>query len=122
MATNPYVNKVQKADGTVLIDLSSDTVAANKMLYGTTAHDKSGAAVTGSIANKSSSDMTLSGVTVTAPAGYYASDGTKTLTGVTITAPASGSSTFSVTVPNGNSTATFVFNVDSSGNVTITES
>jgi hypothetical protein len=34
---------------TVLIDLTSDTVAANKMLSGYTAHDKSGAVVTGSI-------------------------------------------------------------------------
>ena len=117
MANNPYVNKVQTADGTVLIDLTSDTVTANVLLSGAT-----GASITGNIANKSSSDMTLSGVTVTAPAGYYASNGTKTITGVTITAPSSGTSTFSVTVPNGNSTATFVFNVDSGGNVTITES
>lgn len=119
---NPYVNKVELADGTTLIDLSADTVTAGAVLSGVTAHSASGASITGNIANKSSSDMTLSGVTVTAPAGYYASDGTKTLTGVTITAPASGSSTFSVTVPNGNTTATFVFNVDSGGNVTITES
>lgn len=44
------------------------------------------------------------------------------INGVTLTAPSSGSRTFSVTVPNGSSTATFVFNVDASGNVTITES
>lgn len=42
------VNKVTY-NGTTLIDLSSDTVAANKMLSGTIAHDKSGAVVTGSI-------------------------------------------------------------------------
>ena len=47
MASNPYVNKVQLADGTTLIDISSDTVAAGKMLSGTTAHDKSGAQITG---------------------------------------------------------------------------
>ena len=44
------------------------------------------------------------------------------INGVTLTKPSSGTRTFSVTVPNGSSTATFVFNVDTSGNVTITES
>ena len=42
--------------------------------------------------------------------------------GVTLTAPSSGTRTFSITVPNGSSTATFTFNVNASGNVTITES
>lgn len=44
---NQYVNKVQLADGTSLIDISGDTVAADKLLSGYTAHDKSGAAITG---------------------------------------------------------------------------
>ncbi len=79
MANNPYVNKVNLSDGTTLIDLTSDTVAAGKMLSGTTAHDKSGAAVTGNIPTKTSSDMTVSGKTVTAPAGYYASAQSKSV-------------------------------------------
>ena len=45
----------------------------------------------------------------------------KYISGVTITAPQSGTNSFSITVPDGNSTVTFVFNVDSSGNVTVTE-
>lgn len=49
-------------------------------------------------------------------------DTTYYLNGVTLTKPSSGTRSFSVTVPNGSSTATFVFNVDTSGNVTITES
>lgn len=44
------------------------------------------------------------------------------INGVTLTKPSSGTRTFSVVVPNGATTATFVFNVDTSGNVTITES
>ena len=40
--------------------------------------------------------------------------------GVTLTAPQSGTSRFDITVPNGESTITFHFSVDSSGNVTIT--
>lgn len=47
MATNQYVNKVVY-NGTTLIDLTSDTVDASHVLYGYTAHDKSGAPITGS--------------------------------------------------------------------------
>lgn len=43
------------------------------------------------------------------------------INGVTLTTPSSGTRTFSVVVPNGNTTATFTFNVDTSGNVTIVE-
>lgn len=86
---NQYVNKVQLADGTTLMDISADTVTADKLLPGYTAHRADGSPITGS------------------------------LSGVTITAPQSGTNTFSVTVPNGNSTVTFTFTVDSGGNVTI---
>ena len=41
-------NKVVLSDGTVLIDLTSDTVAASYLLSGYTAHDRSGASITGS--------------------------------------------------------------------------
>ena len=47
MANNPYVNKVQLADGTSLIDISSDTVTADKLMQGYTAHDRTGALITG---------------------------------------------------------------------------
>ena len=46
MASNPYVNKVIFGNG-VLIDLTSDTVTAADILSGKTAHEKSGAAITG---------------------------------------------------------------------------
>ena len=58
MASNPYNNKIELADGTVLMDLTSDTVAADKMLSGYTAHDKSGAAITGSIQSNSGGSIT----------------------------------------------------------------
>lgn len=57
--------------------LSSDTVTANVMLSGYTAHNASGTAITGNIATKTSSDLSASGDTVTVPAGYYASNATK---------------------------------------------
>lgn len=66
MANNQYVNKVVY-DGTTLIDLTSDTVAAAYLLKNYTAHDKSGAPITGSCeydakttdANATSSDIRL---------------------------------------------------------------
>lgn len=48
MANNPYANKVVIGNETI-IDLTGDTVAAGKMLSGTTAHDASGAPVTGTM-------------------------------------------------------------------------
>lgn len=69
MANNQYVNKVVY-DGDTLIDLTSDTVAASYLLKNYTAHDKSGAPITGSCeydakttdANASASEI-LSGKT-----------------------------------------------------------
>lgn len=58
MASNPYKNKVALADGTVLIDLTSDTVAADKMLSGYTAHGHDGAVVTGSIQSDGGTTVT----------------------------------------------------------------
>ncbi len=44
---NTYNSKVVLGNGTVLIDLTSDTVAADKLLDGYTAHGKDGAPITG---------------------------------------------------------------------------
>ena len=46
MATNQYRNKIIFGD-TILIDLTADTVTPDKILAGFTAHDQSGAAITG---------------------------------------------------------------------------
>ena len=46
MASNPNVNKVVYGNDT-LIDLTADTVSADKVLSGYTAHDASGASITG---------------------------------------------------------------------------
>ena len=43
---NQYINKVIYG-GRTLIDLTSDTVEASKLLLGTKAHDKSGAQIEG---------------------------------------------------------------------------
>lgn len=44
---NEYVSKVVLSNGTTLIDLTGDTVTASDLLTGVTAHDKSGAPITG---------------------------------------------------------------------------
>ena len=54
-------NKVVLTDGTVLIDLTGDTAAANHVLKGYTFHDRTGAAVTGTNAF----DVDSSGATAT---------------------------------------------------------
>ena len=51
MANNPYVNQVKLADGTVLIDISSDTVTASDVSVGVTFHLNDGAAGVGTLAN-----------------------------------------------------------------------
>lgn len=53
------VNKVALANGTVLIDLTSDTVKAESVLAGVTAHDKSGAKITGTLFSNFQDSMEL---------------------------------------------------------------
>lgn len=92
---NTYVNKVELADGTSLIDISDSTVTAGSMLNGVKAYSASGASVTGNIASKSSSDLTTSGDTVTVPAGYYASQATKAVASGTAGTPTATKGTVS---------------------------
>ena len=67
-------SKIQLADGTILLDISQDTVAAGNMLSGTTAHDSSGAAVTGTIPTQAATQVMPSRSAQQAvPAGTYMS-------------------------------------------------
>lgn len=66
----------------------------DKMLASYTGYGAGGVKYTGSIATKTSSDLTASGATVTAPAGYYASNATKSVASGSATTPAT---TISVT-------------------------
>ena len=59
MATNPYVNKVVYGNET-LIDLSDDTVTSSSLLSGYTAHDRSGASITGTAAT----DIQIAGTSI----------------------------------------------------------
>ena len=67
MATNPYVNKVQKADGTTIIDISDSTATAEKVDSSAYFYTASGAKVQGS----GRMNLWANGdVSITASSGY----------------------------------------------------
>ena len=75
-------------NGTTLIDTTQKTVTAASMLNGITALKNDGTDITGSIASKTSSDLTASGATVTAPAGFYSESASKTVASGSASTPA----------------------------------
>lgn len=74
-------------NGTTLIDTTGKTVQADKMVASYTALDKAGESITGTLATKTSSDLTASGATVTAPAGVYTSAASKSVSSGTAGTP-----------------------------------
>lgn len=99
-------------------DVSDATLNSNSsLLSGVTAYGGNGTKYTGNIATKTSSDLTVSGATVTAPAGYYATNATKTVASGAATAPASISGT-SATVSTGTNTITLSKSVSVTPSVT----
>ena len=100
----------------VFVDTSDATLnAASQMLSGVTAY-ANGTKYTGNITSKSSSDLTVSGATVTVPAGNYATQATKTVASGTVTAPSTISGT-SATVSTGTNTLTLTKTVSVTPNV-----
>lgn len=86
-------------------DTSDATLdSGDKMLAGNTAY-ANGTKYTGTIASKSSSDLTASGATVTVPAGHYSTNATKSISNGSATAPATISGT-SASVSTGTNTLT----------------
>lgn len=83
------------ATGEVWMDTTQKTVTSGSMLSGTTALKNDGTGITGNIASKSSSDLTASGATVTAPAGYYASAASKSVTSGSAGTPTASKGTVS---------------------------
>ena len=66
-------------NGETQMDVTQDTVASSNLLSGNTATGADGEKVNGGIESKTSADLTASGATVTAPAGYYASAASKSV-------------------------------------------
>lgn len=129
MAQNVIINNVTYADvpevqipksggGTAtFMDTSDATLdGGGKMLSGVTAY-AGGTKYTGTITSKSSSDLTASGATVTAPAGYYASAASKSVANGSVTAPATISGT-SASVSTGTNTLTLSKSVSVTPSVT----
>lgn len=80
-------------NGVTQMDVTQKTVTENTMLNGVTSLKNDGTDITGNIQSKTSSDLTASGATVTAPAGYYGSAATKTVSSMTLPTSASASAT-----------------------------
>ena len=83
--------------------------SGDKMLAGNSAY-ANGVKYSGTIESKSQSDLSVSGATVTAPAGYYASSAAASVASGSATAPASISGT-SATVSTGTNTLTLTKSV-----------
>ena len=79
-------------NGVTQMDTTQKTVTAGSMLSGITALKNDGTDITGSIATRTSSNMSVSGGTVTAQAGYYASDTSKSVSNMTLPSSTSGTS------------------------------
>ena len=92
--------------GTNVVDttISSNEAQAAHILSGKKAY-ANGSLITGDIATKTSSDLTSSGATVYAPAGYYASQASKSISSGTLSTPSiSVSSSGVITATSGIST------------------
>ena len=138
MANNQYVNKVEFGNE-VLIDLTNDTVTADKILAGYTAHSASGASITGSIPTKTGRDFTQTEyadlnvgrayLMINVPAGYYNQDAVVGVSSMFMPVPSTGTVKFAVYIPNGTTTPSknvvgdyfpLEVEVDSEGNSNIT--
>lgn len=82
-------------NGDTLMDVTQDTVASSNLLSGATATGADGEAVTGAVASKTASDVTVSGATVTIPAGAYSSQVTKSVASGTAGTPTATKGTVS---------------------------
>lgn len=79
--------KAAGSGGGITLPTLDNPAAASDILSGKKAIDGSGNVLTGTIATKTSSNLTASGATVTVPAGYYASQVTKSVSTATQATP-----------------------------------
>ena len=99
-------------------DISDATLdSGDKMLDGVTGYGGNGVKYTGNIPEKSGSDLTVSGATVTVPAGHYASQATKSVSSGAVTSPSTISGT-GATVSTGTNTLTLSKTISVTPNVT----
>lgn len=108
-------------NGVVKVDLTQDTVDETNLLAGETATGADGEAVEGAIASKASTDLTVSGATVTAPAGYYSAAASKSVATTTHPNPtASINSTTGVVTASHTQTTGYVTGGTTTGTLDLT--
>ena len=114
----PEVDIPKSGGGTAKFTDTSDATlsAGSEMLNGVTAYSN-GTKITGSIESKTSSDLSASGATVTAPAGYYANSASTSVASGSATAPSTISGT-SASVSTGTNTLTLSKTVSVTPSVT----
>ena len=114
----PQVAIPKQGGGTAyFVDASDATLdSGGKMLKDVTAYAGT-TKYTGTIETNTSSDLSASGATVTAPAGYYASNATKTISSGSATAPGTISGT-SASVSTGTNVLTLTKTVSVTPSVT----
>lgn len=115
----PQVNiPLNPGPGTAVFTDTNDATldSGDKMLNGVTAY-AGGTKYTGTITSKNSSDLSASGATVTAPAGYYASNASKSVASGSATAPGTISGT-SASVSTGTNVLTLTKTVSVTPSVT----
>lgn len=101
------------------IDPSDATLdSGGKLLDGVTGIGGDGTLYTGTIPEMDGSDLSVSGATVTVPAGHYAAQATKSVASGTVTAPATISGT-SASVSTGTNTLTLSKSVSVTPSVTV---
>lgn len=114
----PEVNIPSAGSGTVKFMYTDDATLASggQLPNGVTAY-AGGTKITGTAAENDSGDLTASGATVTAPAGFYSAAASKSVASGSATAPATISGT-SATVSTGSNTLTLTKTISVTPTVT----
>lgn len=102
------VNALPEATNGVELPTLTNEGSASDLLSGKQLISSEGEVVTGTIATKTSSNLTASGATVTVPAGYYASQATKSVSTATQATPSISVSSSGLITASATQTAGYV--------------